>query len=96
MKISEIKTTADKVDLDAKVISKGEPRQVNTRMGPTQVADCTLEDDSGTITLTLWGDQIDKVKEGDMVRIEKGYIKEWNGQLQLNIGKFGKLTVLEQ
>ena len=26
--------------------------------------------------------------------IEKGYVKEWNGELQISSGKYGKLEVL--
>ena len=94
MKISDIKTTTDKVNLEAKILEKGEPREVNTARGPTRVAECTLEDDSGTIILVLWGDQIDSVKEGDKIRVSNGYVKEWNGALQVNAGKFGKIEVV--
>ncbi|MBI2583752.1 MAG: DNA-binding protein [Candidatus Aenigmarchaeota archaeon] len=93
MKIFDVKTTAQNVSIEGMLAIKGEPREVNTRMGATKVAECTIEDDSGTITLVLWGDQIDLVKEGDKIKISNGYVKEWNGALQLNVGKFGKIEV---
>jgi replication factor A1 len=31
---------------------------------------------------------------GDKIKIENGYITSFKGELQLNIGKYGKLTVL--
>jgi replication factor A1 len=97
MKIADITTTSMKVELEeAKILQKTEPREVNTRLGPTRVAECTIEDDTGTIILVLWGDQIDSIKEGDRINIKGGYVKEWNGNLQLNVGKFGKLSVLSQ
>lgn len=96
MKIAEINNTAVKVELaEAKVVAKSEPRDVNTRMGPTRVAEATLEDETGTILLVLWGDQINSVKEGDRVSVKGGYVKEWQGNLQVNVGKFGKLEVLQ-
>jgi replication factor A1 len=95
MKISEILTTSANVSLEAKVAGKSESRDVNTRFGATRVAEATLEDDSGKIVLVLWGDQIEKVSTGDRIQIQNAYVKEWNGSLQLNIGKFGKITVLE-
>ena len=94
MKISDVKTTASNVSLEAVVAQKGEPRDVNTRMGATRVAECNIEDDSGTTILVLWGDQIDLVKEGDKIKITNGYVKEWQGNLQINIGKFGKIEVV--
>jgi len=30
---------------------------------------------------------------GNKVKIENGYVTSWSGQLQLNIGKFGTMTV---
>jgi len=94
MKISDVKTTTQKVVLEAKVAVKGDSREVNTRMGATRVVECTLEDESGTMILVLWGEQADLVKEGDMIRVSNGYVKEWNGALQLNVGKFGKIEVI--
>ncbi len=94
MKISDLKTGDAKVTVEGAVVEKGDARDVNTKFGQTQVCECVIEDDSGTITLVLWGDQIKDVKEGDRVRVENGYIKEWNNSMQLNVGKFGKVKVL--
>ena len=49
---------------------------------------------SGSITLVLWNDQIETVKAGAKIKIENGYVNEWQGASQLTLGKFGKLTVL--
>jgi replication factor A1 len=54
-----------------------------------------LKDDSGEIKLSLWDDQIDQVKQGSKVRITNGYTNSFRGELRLNVGKFGKLEVLE-
>ena len=94
MKISEILTTGANVSLEARVTEKGGSRDVNTRFGATRVTEVTLEDDSGKIILVLWGDQIEKVSRGDVIQIQSAYVKEWNGSLQLNVGKFGKITVI--
>jgi ssDNA-binding replication factor A large subunit len=95
MKISELKTGDAKVTIEGAVVEKGEVRDVNTKFGQTQVCECVIEDDSGVITLVLWGDQIKEVAEGDRVRVENGYIKEWNNSMQLNVGKFGKVKALK-
>lgn len=94
MKISEISAGSKKVNIEASVTSMDEPREINTRFGQTKVANATIEDESGSMKLVLWGDETEKCKEGDKIKIENGYIKEWNGELQLSVGKFGKLTVL--
>jgi ssDNA-binding replication factor A large subunit len=95
MKISELKTGDARVTVEGAIVEKGEVREVNTKFGQTQVCETVLEDDSGVITLVLWGDQIKDVQQGDKVRVENGYVKEWNNSMQLNVGKFGKITNLK-
>ena len=94
MNIAELNSNSRKVNITATVSDKEEPRDVNTRFGKNRVANATLEDDSGNIKLVLWGDEVDAIKIGDKVKIENGYIKEWNGEIQLSVGKYGKLSVL--
>jgi replication factor A1 len=96
LKINELRDGMRRVDLEAKVVEKSDAREVRSRYTNEtyRVADATIEDETGTITLTLWNEQIDQVNEGDRVKIENGYIKSFRGQLQLNSGKYGTLTVL--
>ena len=95
MKINELNADSRKVDVTGSIASKEEPREINTRYGKTMISNAVLEDDSGSITLVLWGDECSKVNEKDKIKIENGYVKEWNGNLQLSVGKYGKMTVLE-
>ncbi len=85
-----------RVDVEAKVIQKSEIREVSSRYTNEsyRVADATVEDETGTITLTLWNEQTEQVNVDDRVKIENGYIKSFRGELQLNSGKYGTLTVL--
>ena len=96
MKIADLKGEVSRVDVEGEVIEKGETRTVNLRAGGTStVADATIKDDSGTIKLSLWGEQINSVDVGDKVKIENGYTKAFRGEVQLNIGRYGKLTKSE-
>ena len=61
---------------------------------PGRVCNAKVKDDSGEITLTLWNDDIDRVKIGDKVHIINGYVSEWQGEPQLTTGRFGKLEVV--
>jgi replication factor A1 len=95
MKISELKAGLNDVSLKAEVTEVTEPRSVNTKFGANTVADAVLDDGSGTtIKLTLWGNKISTVKPGDKVEISGGYVKEWNGELQLGVPKTGEIKVL--
>ena len=94
MKISELKAGLNDVSLKAEVVEVTEPRSVNTKYGTNTVANAVLDDGSGTVKLTLWGKQISSVKQGDNVEISGGYVKEWNGELQLGVGRAGELKVV--
>lgn len=97
MKISDLKVGASNVSLQAKVVQKGDPREVVTKYGKRlSVADITLQDDTGSIAMSLWGDDIDTVDVGDMVEISNGYVNEFRGTPQLSTGKFGKIAVVEK
>ena len=84
------------VDVEAKVIEKTPTREVMSRYKNEtyRVANVTISDDTGKIKLTLWNDDIVKVNENDTVKIENGYVTSFRGEIQLNVGKYGKLSVL--
>jgi len=94
MKISELQNGMSNITLEGKVIDISDPREVNTRYGQKRVADATLEDDSGTIKLSLWEAQIESVKVGDRVSVGGGYVTEFRDAMQLNVPRSGKLDVL--
>ncbi len=95
MKISELRANQDKVDLDAEVISVS-PEKSFPRFGKTiRVANARIKDESGEGSLTLWNDEIDQVKPNSKIRITNGFVKEFQGELTVTSGKFGKLDVME-
>ena len=70
-------------------------REVRTKFGKLiRVANATVKDSSGAITLTLWEKDIDKVSIGDKVKIDNGWVSEFKGALQITAGKQGKLEIL--
>ncbi len=89
--ISKLIPGMTNVNLVAKVVSIGDKRSVNTKYGKSVVCDAIIRDESGEISLTLWNDQIDKVREGDIVSIAGAYTTEWQGEVKLNIPKRGSL-----
>jgi replication factor A1 len=95
MKISELKAGMRGVSVTGNVDSLAEARTVNLRTGGTaQVADAVISDETGSIKLSLWDDQINIVKQGDRISIENGYTQAFRGENNLNIGKYGKLKKL--
>jgi len=94
IRIAELKQGMRDLTIVAKIAQIGEVQTVMTRFGQARVAAAVLEDETGSIRLNLWRDQIDKVRVGDSVRLENAFIRMFNNQNELNIGKDGKITVL--
>ena len=95
MQISELKPAMNEVNLKAKIIELKEPREVMTKFGTsTTLTEATLEDESGTIKLTLWGKQADELEEGNEIEIVGGFTKEFRDELQLGLGKKGSIKVV--
>jgi len=85
-----------RVEIEGNVVEKSDAREVMSRYKDEvyRVATAVISDGTGTIKLTLWGDQIAKVNINNTVKIENGYISTFRGEMQLNVGRYGKLSVL--
>jgi replication factor A1 len=95
VEIKELQDGMKRVSVEAKVVEKGDPREVKSRYKDEtyRIVDAVLADESGSVKLTLWNEQIDMVNVGDNIKIDNGYVTSFKGEIQLNVGKFGKLTV---
>ena len=95
MTVEEAKNKRSDISLEGKIEEKGEARTVNTKYGETQVCDSYLVDETGRIKLTLWGDDAEKIKNGDTVSIQGAYTTTFRNEVQLNVPKKnGKLEVV--
>ena len=96
MKIEELRDGMKRVNVVGKIVQKSDTREVRSRYKDEtyRVADALIDDDSGTIKLTLWNEQIDRVNVNDRVKIENGYITTFRGEIQLNVGRYGTLTIV--
>ncbi len=96
MNIKDLRNGMKRVEVEAQVTEKGNPREVTSRYKDETytVADAVVADETGSIKLTLWNEQIDQVNVNDKIKIENGYITSFRGEIQLNVGKYGTLTIL--
>jgi replication factor A1 len=95
MKINELRDGMKRISIQATVTEKSDPREVTSRYGDQtlKVATVIIADETGTIKLTLWNEQIDQVNVNNVVKIQNGYVTSFKGEIQLNVGKYGTLTV---
>ena len=96
MKIRDLKVGMKNVDVRGKVASKSDTMEVYSRFGNTvnRVVNARIADDTGSMKLILWNDQIDCVGLGDILKIDNGHVTMFRGETQLNVGKrTGKLSI---
>jgi len=96
MAIKDLQNGMKRVSVEAKVVEKGDVREVRSRFKDEtyKIVDAVVADETASIKLTLWNEQIDQVNVGDNIKIDNGYVTSFKSEIQLNVGKFGKLTVL--
>jgi len=96
MKVKELIAGMRQVEVEAKVMEISEPRQTRSRTTgeSLRVAEAAISDETGTIKLALWNEQINQVHTNDKVRIYNGYVTSFKGEKQLNIGRYGTLVIL--
>ena len=94
MKVNELKDRGAVDEITLKVTAKEEPKEV--RNGSLRVCSLTGEDDTGKVIVTLWNDDIEKVKIGDSIKITKGWSQDYNGSMQVSSGRFGQLEVVKE
>lgn len=82
-KISDLRSRMTSVTIEAKVVEKS---KIQVYQGKKN-AKAVLEDESGRITLNLWRDQVDQIKEGDTVRVIQAFIHGRGRKVQASTWK---------
>ena len=95
LKIKDLRDGMKRVSVEGKVLEKSDTREVMSRFKDTmhKVATAIISDETGTIKLTLWNEQIGRVDVDNNVKVENGYVTSFRGEIQLNIGRYGTLSV---
>ena len=97
VKIEKLTPSSREVNTVVKVVSKSEVRNVTGRdYSVHRVADALVGDETGCVYLTLWDDNIDRVKEEGTLQVTNGYVNLFRGNMRLNTGRYGSFEVLEE
>jgi ssDNA-binding replication factor A large subunit len=89
--ISSLKSGQGNVNVEGTIKELGEQRTFNKYGRELKLCNGILEDETGNIKLTLWNDDATRFKEGDKIKVLNGYVSEFQGELQLTSGKFGRI-----
>lgn len=89
MKISELEPKSKVVNLVGEIQSLEDASETPNGV---KVQEGILVDSSGQVKLSLWQEEVGLFKQGDKVIINTGWCKEFEGELQVSTGKFGKMA----
>ncbi len=94
MKISELKPEQRGVNIVVKVTEILGIREFSESGKKRWVATAIAEDDTGKIKLAVWEGDIKEIKVGDKIKITNGFVNEFQGEMQLTAGKYGKIELV--
>ena len=92
-KVRDLTPNSKQVNVLAKVVNIGEPKEVMGKFGdPRKVCEAVVGDDTATIILSLWNEQIGSITKDEIVLIDNGYVSLVRGHMRLNVGRYGNLS----
>jgi GNAT superfamily N-acetyltransferase len=94
--IRDLREGMRSVEVEGMVLEKSEARTVRSgRTSETyRLAEAVMGDETGTMKLVLWDDQIRQVNVNDKARIEGGYVTSFRGEPQLSISRYGRIVIM--
>ena len=92
-KVRDLTPNSKQVNVLAKVLNVGEPKEVMGKFGdPRKVCEAVVGDDTATITLSLWNEQIGTIAKDEVILVDNGYVSLVRGHMRLNVGRYGNLS----
>ena len=88
-KVSELLPNSKISRLELVVLRRYPRRLVSSSNFTGSVAAACGRDETGIVGIVLWGDQVNQVNTGDIIRIEKGWCRKRSGELVVSTGKSG-------
>ncbi len=96
VKLSEIKEDMSNVNVEARVKRVYMTREFSSNKNSGNVTNVDIKDDSGEGRVVLWDkkDLAEKLERNTPLKIINGYVKKNNDRLEINIGRYGSIEVM--
>ncbi len=96
--VDELRPGLRGINIKVRCSSKNEEREVVSRKsGETlRVTEALVGDETGSILLTLWNDDIDKMEPDHIYQLSNAYTTIFKGSLRLNLGKYGTVKEIDE
>jgi ssDNA-binding replication factor A large subunit len=96
--VSDLRPGLRGINVKVKCLSKNEEREVVSKNtgDALRVTEALVGDQSGSILLTLWNDDIDKIELEKVYQLNNTYTSVFKGSLRLNIGRDGTAAAITE
>nr|MDO8082033.1 single-stranded DNA-binding protein [Candidatus Freyarchaeota archaeon] len=96
--VDELRPGLRRLNLKVRCNSKNEEREIVSRKtGETlRVTEALVRDETGSVLLTLWNDDIDKMQPDHVYQLSNAYTTVFKGSLRLNLGKYGSMEEINE
>ena len=96
--VSDLRPGLRGINIKVKCLSKNEEREVVSKNtgDALRVTEALVGDQSGSILLTLWNDDIDKIELEKVYQLNNSYTSVFKGSLRLNIGRDGTAAEISE
>lgn len=92
-KVDRLTPGSKQVDVLVKVLSLGDRKTIDSKYGGSKdLVEAVVGDETATVIMTFWEDQIDRVAQDKVLNVENGYVSLVRGHMRLNVGKYGSFT----
>lgn len=92
-KVKDLTPATKQVNVLVKVVGLSEEREITSKFGEARkLVEATVGDETGTVLLTLWNEQIGQVAKDETLLIDNGYVTLVRGHIRLNVGKYGTMA----
>ncbi|MCX6694798.1 MAG: single-stranded DNA-binding protein [Candidatus Altiarchaeota archaeon] len=98
LKCKDLKPHTKKGAVEVQVLSREEARNVRARKDRIShaMSEALVGDETGTILMTLWDDDVQRVDNGKTYFISNVYVTLFRGSIRLNIGKYADVKEIEK
>ena len=84
------------MDIEVRVAQVYQPKEVTAGGCKRKILELMVRDETGAIRLVLWDEKSSfSFSVGDRLKVLNGFVTSFKGEWRINVGKYGKITVLE-
>ena len=92
MKVKELKENMVVPEMELTITELGEKRTVGNNIGLLEGK--AKDEDGDEVIVVFWREDVEGKEVGQKLKVTDGWVKSYNGQLQLSAGKQGSWVVV--